>query len=131
MHVSRIITYPPFNAAYLEDNHIVAHALNVERHVPNRTEIMVPTCSYRMGVAKMGYGWAILGMFLFFYVFMTKKSVFDLHSFFLFNPSLLFSCITLSYEFYIFFFVTSVCVFLFDCTFRLMKYALCGQLANL
>lgn len=63
MHVSRIITYPPFNAAYLEDKYIFSHALNVERHVPNRTEIMVPTCSYRMGVAKMGYGWAILGMF--------------------------------------------------------------------
>lgn len=64
MHVSRIITYPPFNAAHLEDRHIVAHALNVERHVPNRTEIMVPTCSYRMGVAKMGYGWAVFGMFI-------------------------------------------------------------------
>lgn len=63
MHVSRIITYPPFNADHLEDRHIVSHALNVERHVPNRTEIMVPTCSYRMGVAKMGYGWAIFGMF--------------------------------------------------------------------
>lgn len=63
MHVSRIITYPPFNAAYLEDKRILSHALNVERHVPNRTEIMVPTCSYRMGVSKMGYGWAVFGMY--------------------------------------------------------------------
>lgn len=62
MHVSRIITYPPFNAAHLEDRHIFWHALNVERHVPNRTEIMVPTCSYRMGVLRTGYGWALFGM---------------------------------------------------------------------
>lgn len=33
-------------------------------HPPNVHEIEVPTCSYRMGVTNMGYGYALVGKYL-------------------------------------------------------------------
>lgn len=63
-HYSRKITYPPIHSEHLVDNRIVTVDLNnydVKENYRNFTEIMVPTCSYRMGVANIGYGYAVIG----------------------------------------------------------------------
>lgn len=64
MHVSRLITYPPFNKESVEDFRVIRLPLTkIESNDPNRkyTEIMIPTSSYRMGVLQMGFGLAVLG----------------------------------------------------------------------
>lgn len=63
MHLSRLITYPPFEKQYLEDRQIVKYELRKYEHgfERKRVEIMIPTCSYRMGVSNIGYGYAIIG----------------------------------------------------------------------
>lgn len=63
-HYSRLITYPPPQTVQLIDNRIVTVDLNNFNAVENYrnfTEIMVPSSSYRMGVANIGYGYAIIG----------------------------------------------------------------------
>lgn len=63
-HYSRLITYPPPHTVQLIDNRIVTVDLNNFNAVENYrnfTEIMVPSSSYRMGVANIGYGYAIIG----------------------------------------------------------------------
>lgn len=60
MHISRFITYPPIEMENFNDYRIIK--VNYSGHMEKRfTEIMVPTCSYRMGVLNTGYGLAVLG----------------------------------------------------------------------
>lgn len=58
-HYSRLITYPPQHFESLVDNRVVTIPLN--NIVQNFTEISSPTCSYRMGVPNIGYGYAVIG----------------------------------------------------------------------
>lgn len=63
-HVSRLITYPPLRIEGLEENRVRSFNLPTSKMVSNQkkfTEIMLPTCSYRMGVDKIGFGMAVLG----------------------------------------------------------------------
>lgn len=43
-----------------EDDKVHSYALGIG----NMLEIIVPTCSYRMGVSKIGYGFAVIGLFI-------------------------------------------------------------------
>lgn len=63
MHLSRYITYPPLEKEYLEDGRVLKYGLRKYQHgfENKRTEVMIPTCSYRMGVKNIGYGYAIIG----------------------------------------------------------------------
>lgn len=63
MHLSRLITYPPLEKEYLENRKIFKYDLQTYENgfERKRTEIMIPTCSYRMGVLNIGYGYAIIG----------------------------------------------------------------------
>lgn len=64
MHISRILTYPPMHFEPFTGNGILEfdfsdrHELHQDRKY---LEIAVPTCSYRMGVPKTGYGMAVIG----------------------------------------------------------------------
>lgn len=68
MHLSRIYSYPPQNIENLVDNRVVTVDFNNNNNGNNDeehrkfVEIMVPTSSYRMGVEKIGYGFAVIGM---------------------------------------------------------------------
>lgn len=65
MHLSRIYSYPPQNIENLVDNRVVTVDFNNnENNEEHRrfVEIMIPTSSYRMGVANIGYGFAVIGM---------------------------------------------------------------------
>lgn len=57
-HYSRVITYPPQHVENIVDSRVVTIHLNGLR---NFSEISVPTSSYRMGVSKIGYGYAVIG----------------------------------------------------------------------
>lgn len=66
LHVSRIITYPPTHIENLSHGKVVKYnmrnGLFLDRDTnADYTEIMVPTCSYRMGTTSMGYGMAVIG----------------------------------------------------------------------
>lgn len=63
-HISRVITLPPVHFEYLNDNSILKITLRTNEMIDGKrkiTEIMVPTCSYRMGVKNIGFGMAVLG----------------------------------------------------------------------
>ena len=45
----------------MKDYSVYSFKLN---HDITLTEITVPTCSYRMGVPRMGFGYALIGDFL-------------------------------------------------------------------
>ena len=49
----------PGSRVPLEDSHV--HHIDIGNNNGMMNEIMVPTCSYRMGVPRMGYGFATLG----------------------------------------------------------------------
>lgn len=44
------------------------HQNNDHHHDRKYVEIGVPTCSYRMGVPQIGYGFAVIGEYLFMIV---------------------------------------------------------------
>lgn len=69
-HLSRIITFPPQNIMNLVDNRVVKLKLKHINYIEtyhNFTEIVVPASSYRMGVANIGYGYAVIGKKKFFF----------------------------------------------------------------
>ncbi|KAH8420970.1 hypothetical protein KR222_000174 [Zaprionus bogoriensis] len=60
-HESRIFIYPSTKAIHFYENavrHFDLKALKEQEH--SYLEIMVPTCSYRMGKSKIGMGYAVL-----------------------------------------------------------------------
>jgi len=63
-HESRIFIYPSTKVINFYENavrHFDLKALKEQEH--SYLEIMVPTCSYRMGKSKIGMGYAVLGEF--------------------------------------------------------------------
>jgi len=63
-HESRIFIYPSTKVINFYENsvrHFDLKALKEQEH--SYLEIMVPTCSYRMGKSKIGLGYAVLGKF--------------------------------------------------------------------
>lgn len=61
-HESRIFIYPSTKAINFYENavrHFDLKAIKEQEH--SYLEIMVPTCSYRMGKSKIGMGYAVLG----------------------------------------------------------------------
>lgn len=59
-HVSRIITYPPIHIKeFKHDSSPITFDLSTVNG-NNHLEIMVPTCSYRMGSTEIGYGYGII-----------------------------------------------------------------------
>lgn len=64
LHISRLITYPPMRFESINDNSILTFTLKGNGKSSQEkkfNEIMIPTCSYRMGVKRIGFGMAVLG----------------------------------------------------------------------
>lgn len=76
LHTSQKLTYPPLIGDPLMQNTIVDYDIHDEEHLRidgteqheqhgrKYMEIQVPTCSYRMGVPDIGYGFAVIGEYL-------------------------------------------------------------------
>lgn len=64
LHISRTLTYPPMHLHTIDDSAVHEFPLRCETiagKARQYLEIAVPTCSYRMGVARSGFGFAVIG----------------------------------------------------------------------